>query len=166
MFQVGDKVKVIDDDQKGKVIRISKNRVTILNDFGFEETFNADELLLDQRLEVGEVRVEPEEKSPKVTLSKEVLAPKEIDLHIGQLVDSYRGMTNYEMLQIQLQTVRNEMELAQKERRKRLIFIHGHGSGKLKSELMRVLKSYQGIEIFDASFRKYKQGATEVELKF
>lgn len=165
MFQVGDKVKVLDDDQKGVVIRVNKNRVTILNEFDFEEIYKTDELLHDGDFEVGEVVHSDEEEVKKSVTRKEALAPKEIDLHIGQLVDSFRGMSHYEMLQIQLQTVRDEIERAQKERRQKLIFIHGHGSGKLKSELMKLLNSYAGIEIYDASFQKYKQGATEVKLK-
>jgi dsDNA-specific endonuclease/ATPase MutS2 len=68
------------------------------------------------------------------------------------------------MLQIQLGKVKNEIELAQKEKRKKLIFIHGHGSGKLKSELDKLLSTYSKLEFYDASFRKYKLGATEVEI--
>ena len=164
MFKRGDKIKVIDDNQKGTVIRVHKNQITILNEFGFEEIFHSGELLPDETLEIGKVVVEPNDDKSKKANKIPLSEPKEIDLHIGQLVDSFAGMSNFEMLQIQLQTIENEIELARSEKRNRLIFIHGHGSGKLKQEMMKLLNRYKGIEIYDASFRKYKLGATEVKL--
>jgi len=165
MFKTGDRVRVLDDDQKGEIIRIHKNRITILNEFGFEETYNSTELIPDKGFEVETVISETDEKKTETAKSKEVSGPKEIDLHIGQLTDSYSNLTNFEMLQIQLGTVKEEMELAISQRQKKLIFIHGHGSGKLKAEMMKLLKRYRNIEIYDASFRKYKGGATTVEFK-
>ena len=164
MFKKGDKIKVIDDDQKGVVIGVEKNRIKVMTEFGFEDSFYAHELILDKPLEVGEVKVVKTEtfrQKPKKLPKNE---PKEIDLHIGQLVDSFIHLSNYEMLQIQLQKVRDEIELAKKERRSRLIFIHGHGTGKLRDELHNLLLHYKGLEFYDASFRKYKLGATEVRL--
>jgi len=164
MFKPGDKIKILDDDQKGVVVRIHKNRVTILNELGFEETFNEKELIPDKSFEVGEVkRREPETSSENKSVNN-LQEIREIDLHIGQLVDSYTGLSNYEMLQIQLQKVKNEIDLARKEKRSRLIFIHGHGSGKLKNEFIKLLETYPRLEYYDASFRKYKLGATEVRL--
>lgn len=163
MFKTGDKVRILDDDQKGEVLRIHKNRITILNDFGFEETYNSTELIPDRELEVKNVIIIAEEKTQKSKKSAELSEAKEIDIHLGQLVDFTAGLSNYEMVQIQLAKVKEEMELAISQRRKKLIFIHGHGSGKLKEEMMKLLKKYRNIEIYDASFQKYKGGATTVE---
>lgn len=165
-FKIGDKVKVIDDDQKGEIIDIQKNQIIILNEYGFEEKFLSNELILDKGFEVNEVKIEPTETPKKKIYKKKIeLAPKEIDLHIGELVAYKDHLSNYEMLQIQLQTVRDEIELARKEKRKKLIFIHGHGKGKLKKEVIKILESYQDLEFYDASFRKYNGGATKVKLK-
>lgn len=162
-FKTGDKIKILDDNQKGKVLRISKNRITILNEFGFEETYNESELIPDSDFEIGEIKL-PQNTAPAKKVFSPLSEPKEIDLHIGQLVDSYVNLSNYEMLQIQLQKVREEIEIARAEKRSRLIFIHGHGSGKLKNELHKLLENYERLEFYDASFRKYKLGATEVKL--
>ena len=162
MFKIGDKVKVIDDDQKGTVIRVNRSQITLLNEFGFEELYFSSELLLDETLEIGKVEIEKEEFSKPKAEGNPLTESKEIDLHIGQLVDSYQNLSNFEMLQIQLQTIQNEIELARAERRNRLVFIHGHGSGKLKEEMMKILNRNKGIEIYDASYRKFKGGATEV----
>ncbi len=165
MFKTGDNVKVIDDDHKGKVIRVQKNLVTILNEFGFEESFFAHELLPDLFLEIGKVIIQEPAVSPKKSGVKPLSEPKEVDLHIGQLIDSFAHLSNYEMLQIQLDKVRQELDLARAEKRSRLIFIHGHGTGKLKKELLKLLSQYTKIEVYDASFRKYNGGATEVSLR-
>lgn len=165
-FKIGDKVKVIDDDQKGEIIDIQKNQIIILNEYGFEEKFLPNELILDKGFEVKEVKIESIEIPKKKNYKKKLeLAPKVIDLHIGELVAYKDHLSNYEMLQIQLQTVRDEIELARKEKRKKLIFIHGHGKGKLKKEVIKILESYQDLEFYDASFRKYNGGATKVKLK-
>ena len=165
MFKLGYKVKVIDDIKKGKVIKVQKNLVTILNEFGFEESFFAHELLPDLSLEIGKVIIQEPTSLPKKSGVKPLSEPKEVDLHIGQLVDSFAHLSNYEMLQIQLDKVRVEMDLARAEKRSRLIFIHGHGTGKLKKELLKLLSQYTKIEVYDASFRKYNGGATEVSLR-
>ncbi|MBA5629497.1 KOW domain-containing RNA-binding protein [Moheibacter lacus] len=165
MFKIGDKVKVIDDDQKGIVKQIHQNRITIENEFGFEEIYLSHEILLDESLEISHVEMDFSEKSKSKPRGNPLSEIKEIDLHIGQLVDSYKNLSNYEMLQIQLQTIENEVELARTERRNRLVFIHGHGSGKLKEEMMNLLNRYKGIEIYDASYRKFRGGATEVKFR-
>lgn len=62
MFKIGDKVKVIDDDQKGIVKQIHQNRITIENEFGFEEIYLSHEILLDESLEISHVEMDFSEK--------------------------------------------------------------------------------------------------------
>ena len=164
MFKTGDKVKVLDDNQVGVVVRVHQNRITVLNDYGFEETYDSSELILIEELPIADFEQFPEEIPQAKNSSKISDEPKEIDLHIGQLRDYTAGLSNYEMLQIQLDKVKSEIESARKEKRRRLIFIHGHGSGKLREELHKLLNSYARLEFYDASFWKYKLGATEVKL--
>lgn len=166
MLKIGDEVKVVDENQNGKVLEIRGVRVTILTEDGFEETYNEQELIKSEKFSVEPFFVvDPESIPVKEKVRQKPTEPKIVDLHIGQLVDSFRGLTNFEMLEIQLQKVKDEMDLAIEEKRNRLVFIHGHGSGKLKSEMTKVLRSYKSIEIYDASFQKYKLGATEVRLR-
>lgn len=164
MFKAGDKVRVLDDNQRGRVIGVHKTRVTIVNEFGFEETYSATELIPDKSFEVDSVVIKTESVEKLKTKETNREETKEIDLHIGQLVDSYRNMSNYDMLQIQLAKIKEEMDSAISQKRKKLIFIHGHGKGKLKEEMMALLKkNYKNIKTYDASFRKFNGGATVVE---
>lgn len=88
----------------------------------------------------------------------------EVDLHIQHLVDDYKNLSNAEMLQIQLQKFRKEMDNALKNHYHKIVFIHGVGNGVLRTEILRELRSYQGVRSGDASFEKYGFGATEVIL--
>ncbi|MET3730973.1 hypothetical protein [Moheibacter stercoris] len=165
MFKKGDRIRVIDDNQKGQILKIQADTIIVLNEFGFEEEFSPSELILDESFQVEKVEISPDDISTKKQKKLALSEVKEIDLHIGQLVDSFANMSNYEMLQIQMRKVEEEILLARTEGRSKLIFIHGHGSGKLKEEMMKLLTRFSGLEIYDASFRKYKLGATEVKVR-
>jgi hypothetical protein len=89
----------------------------------------------------------------------------EVDLHIEELIDSYSGKDNFELLTIQLSYFSKMLECAIANKFRRIIFIHGVGNGKLKSEIINKLKEmYPELRYSDASMRKYGNGATEIEL--
>jgi hypothetical protein len=90
---------------------------------------------------------------------------EEIDLHIEKLVDSYSGMSNAEIVQIQLNAAQDKLDKSILKGLHRLVLIHGVGNGRLKSEIIKLLKSYYDIKFEDASFKKYGAGATMVYLK-
>ncbi|NVO03547.1 MAG: DUF2027 domain-containing protein [Bacteroidetes bacterium] len=96
----------------------------------------------------------------KHTISKGIA---EVDLHIDELVDSIEGKNNLELLTIQLQYFQDCLEACMAKRFSKVIFIHGVGNGKLKTELRQILKdSYPKFPVYDASMAKYGVGATEV----
>ncbi|UPT65640.1 MAG: DUF2027 domain-containing protein [Sphingobacteriales bacterium JAD_PAG50586_3] len=88
----------------------------------------------------------------------------EVDLHIEELLDNMQGLTNGEMLEIQLTHARKKLEEAVIRRCRKVVFIHGVGNGRLKTEIRNLLTNYTGLEFFDASLAKYGHGATEVRL--
>jgi len=113
----------------------------------------------DVMMESGDVS----QPKPK---KKEPLELKEVDLHIGELVDSAAGLSNKEMLDLQMERFRSEMEKAIGNGTRRIVFIHGVGQGTLKNELRRELETkYRKYDIQDASFREYGYGATMVILR-
>jgi hypothetical protein len=67
---------------------------------------------------------------------------KEIDLHIEELVDSHSGLTNHEILSIQLERFEKELQYCISNGIKKLIVIHGVGNGKLKSEISSDFKNH------------------------
>lgn len=91
---------------------------------------------------------------------------KEVDLHIHELVEDSKGLEPKELLDVQMNKFRFEMENAIQYGTKRIVFIHGVGQGTLKNELRRELANrYKKYDFQDASFREYGYGATMVILK-
>jgi hypothetical protein len=107
-----------------------------------------------------QISITKEPRKPVVTdLPKSDLV--EIDLHIHQLIDDTRGLSNADMLKLQMEHFRKEMDHAIATGVKKIVFIHGVGDGVLKNELRRELqRKYAKYPYQDASFREYGFGAT------
>ncbi|MBM1106660.1 Smr/MutS family protein [Aurantibacter crassamenti] len=176
VFQLGDKVEVLDDTICGVVISIDENEITIESDEGFELSFSAKELVKvatgdTMRIsssDISKAKAEKEQAKKRkfqTINKKERNAPKmEVDLHINQLVKSSKSMTNYEMLNIQLDTAKRQLEFAIRNRIQKVVFIHGVGEGVLKEELNTLFRRYENLKYYDAEYKKYGTGATEVYL--
>jgi hypothetical protein len=87
----------------------------------------------------------------------------EIDLHIEELTNEIAGLSNGEMLNMQLQYFRKKLDEAIMQKSLRIVFIHGVGNGKLKTAIRQELSSH-GFKYTDASYERYGGGATEVML--
>ncbi len=89
----------------------------------------------------------------------------EVDLHIGELVDTTAGMENKDMLGLQLDTVRKTMQEHSRRKGQKIVFIHGKGDGVLRKAVRDLLKKeYSKCDIQDASFQEYGFGATLVTI--
>lgn len=176
MFKIGDPVMAIDDDVKGLIVAIKKDTIDIETEDGFLMTFHQKELILDQRkaefhsfFSREKVNAALKEKADskkgvpqKAKKSRKEEYAIEIDLHIEKLVPNKKGMNNYDILNLQLETAKRQLEFAQRNRIPRIVFIHGVGEGILKYELESLLKRYENITFQEANFQKYGFGATEV----
>ena len=173
-FEIGDRVAVLDDTITGRVIQTSRDQITIETTDGFPLNFMPSELVKINNkdsfkisnLEVARIKVEkelPKRNSSKSIKTKERYAPKmEVDLHIGQLVASSKGLTNFDMLNLQMETAQRQLEFAIRQRIQKVVFIHGVGEGVLKEELNYLFKRYENVKYYDADYQKYGLGATEV----
>ncbi len=107
-----------------------------------------------------------EDAKNKVHEKKEKPGIPEVDLHIHELIESSAGMSNGEILEIQMNTFRRELEKAIENKIPRIVFIHGVGNGKLKFELRKELdQQYPRLRYQDASFQEYGFGATMVLIR-
>ncbi|HNQ37489.1 MAG TPA: DUF2027 domain-containing protein [Prolixibacteraceae bacterium] len=132
-----------------------------------EKDMSADlEKLRHHDFSAPEVTAESGDRALQKPAKKEAPDIREVDLHIGELVDSAAGLSNKEMLDLQMERFRSEMEKAIRLGVRRIVFIHGVGQGTLKNELRRELSArYKKYDVQDASFREYGYGATMVILK-
>jgi len=89
---------------------------------------------------------------------------KEVDLHIEELIDKPAGLSNFEMLNIQLERFEKELDEAINKNIKKLTFIQGVGNGSLKQEIISVLKNTRGVTFQDAPYKDFGYGATQVNI--
>ena len=166
-FNIGDTVSVLNDTMTGTITQIDQQIVTIECPDGFLYAFDSKELVLNKEwnpkigLHQEDTEIEMDGKRKSNFRSKKGSIIKEVDLHIHELIDSEKGMSNFDKLSLQLNTVRKELEAAIAKKQPKIIFIHGRGEGVLKREL-RTLCSKYPVEFHDASYTEYGMGATEV----
>lgn len=176
MFKPGDKIAVLDEDLEGKVLSVSGNEVSIETTEGFLMSFAARDLVkiggslpdilppeVDSISEVIREKEAPgKRKSTRVKPKERTQPPMEVDLHIGKLVPRSGGLSNFEILNIQMDTAKRQLEFAMSKRIQKVVFIHGVGEGVLKAELETLFHRYENLKFYDANYQKYGLGATEV----
>ncbi|MGE4288483.1 MAG: DUF2027 domain-containing protein [Salinivirgaceae bacterium] len=90
----------------------------------------------------------------------------EVDLHIHELLDDFRGLSNAEILEVQMEHFKSKLEEAIHTHAKKIVFIHGVGNGVLKMEIRKELdRRSKKLTYQDASFKEYGYGATLVQIK-
>ncbi|MFB9057553.1 Smr/MutS family protein [Mariniflexile ostreae] len=176
-FNIGDAVSVLDEDLSGVVIQIKDTLITIETHDGFELQFLASDLVqhksesdlrkdmfFNTNMDALILEKEQSLKRKQIkTKAKERYEPSmEVDLHIHQLVKSYKGLSSHDILNLQLDTARHKLEFAISKRIQKIVFIHGVGEGVLKTELDYLFGRYNNIKFYDANYQKYGLGATEV----
>lgn len=84
-----------------------------------------------------------------------------VDLHAPQILESTDGLSSGEIITAQLSRFVIALDLAVKSgKHDKIVFIHGVGSGKLKMEMQKILKTkYSKLTSQDASFKEYGYGA-------
>ncbi len=88
----------------------------------------------------------------------------EVDLHLPNLVDSIQGLDKSDRIELQLSTFREAMNHSFRLKLKKIILIHGIGKGILKSAIWKELATYDTIDFYDAPYKEYGAGATEVKI--
>lgn len=167
-FNIGDKVSVVNDTLNGEIVQIEKDFITISCEDGFLYKFEQKELVHKKEWNnmIQPIHHQNEgegnKKKPKYRSKKGTLIT-EVDLHIHELIESEKGMSNFDKLSLQLETARKILESSLAKKQQKVIFIHGRGAGVLKKELINLLSKYP-VVYHDASYTEYGQGATEVLL--
>ena len=180
-LQAGDKVRFLNETTKGVVRSLLANSmVEVMTDEGFSVQVSASELVSEIRERIPLEHLEDESEWVKLIRQKEMHDKQrrsrrhinnrkeeavEVDLHVGELLESKRGLSNGEILNMQVDHCRKKLNAAIRNKIRRIVFIHGVGEGVLKAALYELFRSYDNIDYFDASYQKYGRGATEVHIR-
>lgn len=169
-FQIGDKVGFLHESGYGKVVRVINDRTVEVEVEGIEIPYAIEELIDLNELKVHTVEPDAKELLNEVVSnppkSKQHQPSAEIDLHIENLLESHRHMSNGEILNHQLKTLKNYLDKVERFKMRKVVIIHGVGQGVLKEEVRYYLKQFDHYEFMDAPYYLYGYGATELRIYY
>ncbi len=180
-FNIGEKVGFLYETGGGIVRKVlTSDSFLVEDETGFDRPFHINELVKihgsdyklpdDPDLEMNED--ETLSVSHHYVLKEQMTGYRkpidvwEIDLHIEEITESHKGLTNFQILTKQLAEFKSFYKKAKKNHIRKIVVIHGVGEGILKEEIRSYLAKQEGIEYFDADFREYGKGATTVEIHY
>ena len=124
-FKIGDKVETIDDAILGIVKFIEGKNITVETQDGFLLTFLPKELILikkDSIFKITNQEIENSIKNKDIIVKKKSIEDftktktnyksQEVDLHIDKLIKNYKHLSNYEILNHQLNTAKFHLDNA------------------------------------------------------
>ncbi len=156
-------------------VKFHKPGVFVVNDFFEEDAYVIDLCIkkpemkpefFEQESLQEKLRADLQENTAFKITKQEKNSTKEVDLHLYELVENEQGLLPEDMIAIQMQTFEKELATAIAQDFEKIVFIHGVGNGTLKTRIRMTLdKDYRHLFYQDASFQKYKFGATLVYLR-
>ena len=177
-LKVGDLVNFMGDNSQGKVVAIlPENNYEIEIDAGFTIPVNRLEIEKKwvQDIEFDEKQLKRQKKIDKNKSSNRVSKPHkapskffhdhEIDLHIENLIESSMGLSNFDIVSIQLSSFRKRFNKALVNNEPFLVVIHGVGKGVLRNEIYNYLSLFPDIKVGPADVNIYGMGASEIRFK-
>lgn len=170
-FKIGEKIILKEDRTKAKIVlHIGDRKVKIEDENGFVYIVNNSEILpLDSETDNSssygssfilkdEDIVPFKQSSPKKNKTDKGGRVK-IDLHIENLTSYYNHMQNAEIVKVQMDYCKKELDEAMLKSKHSLEIVHGIGEGVLKAEVHKLLKLYN-LTFFES----HDSGSTEVVL--
>lgn len=175
MLKINDAVEVLDDVISGKIVAIEADLYTIETSDGLLLTFPSRELVKipdgktfsvnrEALRNAARQELQQSKKKRNTSTKRERIPTMEIDLHIEKLIPQRSSLEKHEMLSLQLETAKRQLDFALSKHIRKIVFIHGVGEGVLKTELEFLFQRYGNLEFYDADYSKYGMGATEVRI--
>lgn len=181
-YQVGQQIVFLHEAGGGIIKSILENgKIMVEDQDGFDRQFLFSELApvysQDYAISEEDIRGINEDETfstakhhvsrGELTGSRKAIDVWELDLHIEEITDSHSGWSNTDIVRKQLMELRTFVQKAKSKRIRKLIVIHGVGTGVLKEEVRSYFRKIpEVLEIYDASYSEYGKGATAVELSY
>jgi hypothetical protein len=95
-----------------------------------------------------------------------IIPEKEVDLHIEKITADTKGLSNTDILLLQLSEFNKALDRAIRSGQKVFYAIHGNGSGKLKKEIHKILSTHSEVVSYSNDYEpNYGYGATKIILR-
>ncbi|HEX2618441.1 MAG TPA: Smr/MutS family protein [Flavobacteriales bacterium] len=186
-LKVGDEVLLVNEAGGGIVLELLGLRVKVRTRDGFELEYPLSAVVkvdpdlhhrvsdhhaqlvaandrMQERIQRDKGKGANERNGGKAVGKREDPSRMEIDLHLHELIDDERHLTDGEKLRFQLDYFERMLNTAIREKKRKLIVIHGVGEGVLREEVRKVLQYYEGCRFDDADPRRYGYGATAIDI--
>lgn len=183
-FRVGDHVHIIDEEGEGVILELKRNNMVMveIDDFSYEFPItnlikvDSDNNIVHKTHEKSfDKYVGNETPINKVNIAIPISTDvfdsmsrkgyPELDLHIHELVVNPQGMSNSEMLAIQIQCLEQFIVSCVRKSVSEFVVIHGVGEGVLRTEVHKVLDSHGNVSFHDADYSEYGYGATYAKMR-
>jgi DNA-nicking Smr family endonuclease len=164
-FKPGDYVWVVDGDFHGQVVRVQGKKIIVNDENGFTYEFFEFELVHAEPLVFSPKEIPLSGEDESYSRKKKNRPGKtypEVDLHREKISSIPAHAPPGLILRFQLEHLENFVRKMQKSGIKKFVVIHGKGSGKLASEVKKLLKR-KGYNVYPYSF--YNEGAVVAELR-
>ena len=170
-LKTGDRVLFINENDKGTILMfIGDSKAKVINSAGFEEVVALNEIIafpsetqkedaygnfLQSKKETEEREQYSNDKFKQFSNDRINHLVFKADLHIENLIEHFKHLDNFEIIQIQLNRCEDCITIARNSGIPRLNLVHGVGKGTLKKEVHSLLRTF-GLDFSD------EYGFTEV----
>mgnify|MGYP006134771955 CR=1 FL=1 len=179
---IGNRIKVINENFEGEIKTIlQNNRLIITSTDGFDYEFSTNEVVIIGEDNKHQYTIDETAVSSKIASDKYIKEDflikyttkskfqynrtLEVDLHLNKLLEHPELLDDWQRLHTQIQHVKNCLSAADKKNIRKIVFIHGVGTGVLKTELQNYLSKFENLTVTTADFNEYGNGATHVLIK-
>tara|TARA_B110000908_G_C10198597_1_gene424203 strand:+ start:490 stop:1275 length:786 start_codon:yes stop_codon:yes gene_type:complete len=176
-LSIGDLVSFMSDNTKGTIVAIlPKNEYEVELEDGFSipatrieiEKIWVKDFSVDEKAIQGKIKKDLKKITSPISIAHQA-APKyfqhnEVDLHMESILDSCKGMSNFEIVTVQLNHFRKRLHEALQDNEPHLVVIHGVGKGVLKREIYKYLEQFPNIKVLPADVKLYGLGASEIRI--
>jgi dsDNA-specific endonuclease/ATPase MutS2 len=170
-LKIGDIIVLKNNRTKASILLfIGDRKVKIKDEDAFEYIVNRSDIVAIDKdtdnyeaygtsFEVKESDLKKDKNRKIFSLKSDSRGRVKIDLHIENLTNYHNQMQNFEIVQMQMNFCKKELDSAMIKQKESLEIIHGIGEGVLKSEVHKLLKLYN-LTFFESQ----NGGSTEVML--
>jgi DNA-nicking Smr family endonuclease len=179
---IGNRIKVINENFEGEIKTIlQNNRLIITSTDGFDYEFSTNEVVIIGEDNKHQYTIDETAVSSKIASDKYIKEDflikyttkskfqynrtLEVDLHLNKLLEHPELLDDWQRLHTQIQHVKNCLSAADKKNIRKIVFIHGVGTGVLKTELQNYLSKFENLTVTTADFNEYGNGASHDLIK-
>lgn len=161
-MKIGDKVSLIDDNLKGKIIAISHFMIEIEDEHGFNHSIHKEKVIPVMDDFYDRIKVVVKEEPKKNTSKKHNKEAFVIDLHFDALVKDAKKYDATERLFTQKEKLISDLDFCRKHRIKRVKIIHGIGDGFLQRIVHDVVSGLPNVEYDEHHFFLHQSGSLDL----